>query len=270
MIEVSPEHSNHLTRIIQDNRDQVDLVVIGGSDGSNHAAKGLVDTQLPFGILPLGTANDLARTLGCLPTPASGRDHLSGHKANRSRNGEWFLLLQCCQHWAGYGVTRQTQPNERADSNSNTCSRCSSFVRVRPFSAKFASSSSSSQDHSNYDQEWPALRGGMTVDEQAQIDDGCSTSSVWKPITGGSFFLLPALRSGKLVETSMPELFRAQVRSRLFTGRGITADGEIVGRTPATFRLVPSAVSIFVPVTGLSTAGAMNKEPSFFRAGPIV
>src|SRR5260370_4192121 len=49
-------------------RDRVDLVVIGGGDGTlNGAADGLMDTQLPLGILPLGTANDLARTLG-LPT----------------------------------------------------------------------------------------------------------------------------------------------------------------------------------------------------------
>src|SRR3546814_10029617 len=46
----------------------VDLVVLGGGDGTlNSAAPALVETGLPLGILPLGTANDLARTLG-LPT----------------------------------------------------------------------------------------------------------------------------------------------------------------------------------------------------------
>src|SRR3546814_12641107 len=46
----------------------VDLVVLGGGDGTlNSAAPALVETGLPLGILPLGTANDLARTLG-IPT----------------------------------------------------------------------------------------------------------------------------------------------------------------------------------------------------------
>lgn len=45
-----------------------DLVVIGGGDGTlSHAADALVSIGRPFGILPMGNANDLARTLG-LPT----------------------------------------------------------------------------------------------------------------------------------------------------------------------------------------------------------
>jgi diacylglycerol kinase family enzyme len=41
-----------------------DRVVIGGGDGTlNAAIPGLLEAGLPFGILPLGTANDLARSL---------------------------------------------------------------------------------------------------------------------------------------------------------------------------------------------------------------
>ena len=46
----------------------VDLVILGGGDGTlNSAAPALTETGLPLGILPLGTANDLARTLS-IPT----------------------------------------------------------------------------------------------------------------------------------------------------------------------------------------------------------
>src|SRR3712207_6143705 len=54
--------------LIRAYRGRVDLVIVGGGDGTlNAAVDGLVDAQLPLGILPLGTANDLARTLG-IPT----------------------------------------------------------------------------------------------------------------------------------------------------------------------------------------------------------
>lgn len=63
-------HSDY-SELITAHRDRVDLVIIGGGDGSlNAAARGLVETQLPLGVLPLGTANDLARTLA-LPTDLS-------------------------------------------------------------------------------------------------------------------------------------------------------------------------------------------------------
>ena len=43
----------------------VDRVVLGGGDGTlNAAIPGLLQAGLPLGILPLGTANDLARSLG--------------------------------------------------------------------------------------------------------------------------------------------------------------------------------------------------------------
>ncbi|XQQ05805.1 MAG: diacylglycerol kinase family protein [Leptolyngbya sp. IPPAS B-1204] len=68
LIEELIEPGRSLTEVMQQHRQQVDLVIVGGGDGTlNAAIAGLVDTQLPLGILPLGTANDLARTLN-IPT----------------------------------------------------------------------------------------------------------------------------------------------------------------------------------------------------------
>jgi diacylglycerol kinase (ATP) len=63
----------------------VDRVEIGGGDGTlNAAAPGLLDAQLPLGVVPLGTANDLARTLG-LPLQVEAAAQLMA--AGRQRAG---------------------------------------------------------------------------------------------------------------------------------------------------------------------------------------
>jgi diacylglycerol kinase-like protein len=54
-----------LPELIRGMAGRIDRVVIGGGDGTlNAAAPALLATGLPFGVIPLGTANDLARTLG--------------------------------------------------------------------------------------------------------------------------------------------------------------------------------------------------------------
>ena len=64
VVEDSSASSRNVTDVIRRHRHDVNLVIVAGGDGSLHAAApGLVETGLTLGILPLGTANDLARTL---------------------------------------------------------------------------------------------------------------------------------------------------------------------------------------------------------------
>lgn len=65
IIEPDENASGSCSDIIRAYADRVDFVIIGGGDGTlNSAAPGTVDTGLPLGVLPLGTANDFARTVG--------------------------------------------------------------------------------------------------------------------------------------------------------------------------------------------------------------
>jgi diacylglycerol kinase family enzyme len=64
LITVPIKSSQQLSELVYKHRNSVDLVIVGGGDGTlNAVVDSLVATKLPLGILPLGTANDLARTL---------------------------------------------------------------------------------------------------------------------------------------------------------------------------------------------------------------
>ena len=87
-------------RLIRAHRDDVDLVVVGGGDGTIHAAvPGLIATGLPLGILPMGTANDLARTLGVATDLAPIREAIDSFKPDIT-----FNLLE---EFHGYGAYDQ-------------------------------------------------------------------------------------------------------------------------------------------------------------------
>lgn len=70
------QYSNYdrcdMASLIRSHASEIDCVIVAGGDGSiNAALEGLVATGLPLGILPFGTGNDFARTLGIPVEPAA-------------------------------------------------------------------------------------------------------------------------------------------------------------------------------------------------------
>jgi diacylglycerol kinase family enzyme len=65
IIQKNSGSAKETAQLIQDHCNQIQLVILGGGDGTvSSAAEALYKHKLPFAILPLGTANDLARSLG--------------------------------------------------------------------------------------------------------------------------------------------------------------------------------------------------------------
>jgi diacylglycerol kinase family enzyme len=95
--------------------------------------------------------------------------------------------------------------------------------------------------------------GGFSVHEDARIDDGQLDLYSLEVREGWHLFLLiPALWRGSLEPVSTVRTLRGTSMTirPVKRPKSITADGEIVGDTPARFGLRPDALSVYVPVSG--------------------
>ncbi len=82
-----------------------DLVLAAGGDGTVHGVlQGLAGTAVPLGVIPLGTANALARNLGLPLDPLAATTRLLGFRARRvplgravsAAGSRFFLLMAGC------------------------------------------------------------------------------------------------------------------------------------------------------------------------------
>ena len=80
--EENPETPAELEAAIGRHADTADCAIVCGGDGSLcRAAPGLIASSLTLGILPMGTANDLARTLGIpVALEAAAEVIVAGHR----------------------------------------------------------------------------------------------------------------------------------------------------------------------------------------------
>lgn len=277
VIEQTVKHSKGLSAAIRRYRDQVDLVIIGGGDGTlNSALDGLLETKLPLGILPLGTANDLARTLG-IPNslPEACRIIAAGETRQIDLgwvNGQHFLNV------SSIGLsTRITQEltqerKRRWGVLAYLVTALQVLRRSRPFKAEIICNDRLHEvktvqiavGNGRY------YGGGMTVAEDAAIDDqqldlySLEIERWWQVI-----FLLPAIRRGALAKS----LHVRTLRSREFHVRCrrrqvINTDGELTCHTPAHFRLIPRALTVFAPAA-VPLAGPPAADTPNLPATPL-
>jgi diacylglycerol kinase (ATP) len=255
-IEESIKHPEALSDLIRQYRDRVDLVVIGGGDGTlNAAAAGLVDTQIPLAILPLGTANDLARTLGIAPSPIDACKAISTSQVRRIDlgwvNGKYFFNV------ASLGLSVKITHNLTKEAKSRwgvfayAKAALQAIWQSRPFAAII------SQDGESVKVKTLQIAvgngrfygGGMAVAADAAIDDrrldlySLEVSHWWQIV-----FLLPSLwRGDHGSDRNVRALHCREVTISTRKPRPINTDGELTTYTPAQFRVIPQAIPVLVP-----------------------
>jgi diacylglycerol kinase (ATP) len=251
------ERASDLSGLIHATKPEIESVIIGGGDGTlNAALPGLLETDLPLGIIPLGTANDLARTLGIPIDLAAAARIIARGKVQRvdagEVNGHPFFNVASI----GFGVdltralTRDSK--RRFGTVGYAVAALRALSRLRPFRAEIT------HGHTIYVSRTIHVAvgngrhygGGMTVSERARIDDGrlhiysLEVDSLWRLLR-----LLPALRSGRhdaWKEIRTLEGAEIEVRTPR-RPRSVNTDGEIFTQTPAHFRVRCHAIGVFIP-----------------------
>jgi diacylglycerol kinase (ATP) len=251
------ERASDLSDLICATKRDIESVIIGGGDGTlNAALPGLLETGLPLGIIPLGTANDLARTLGIPTDLAAAARIIARGKVQRvdigEVNGRPFFNVASI----GFGVdltralTRDSK--RRFGTVGYAIAALRAVSRLRPFRAEIRHGHTIHVSRTIHVAVGNGRHygGGMTVSEHARIDDGrlhiysLEVDSLWRLLR-----LLPALRSGRhdaWTEIRTLEGEEIEVRTPR-RPRSVNTDGEIVTQTPAHFRVRRHAISVFIP-----------------------
>ena len=234
----------------------VDLVIAGGGDGTmNRIAPALLETGLPFGILPLGTANDLARTLGLPPDPIEAAGVILSGRTRRldlgEVNGHPFFNVASIGFSASLARGLTAEAKKRWGTLGYAWAALGVLSQSRPFTVSIL--------HDGKVEVVKTIQvsvgngrfygGGMTVETTAKPDDGrLDIYSLEVPHWWHLLRLAPALRRGTQGGWRYVRAFATtELTLNARRPHDVNADGELVTRTPAHFRILPKAVEVFVP-----------------------
>jgi diacylglycerol kinase (ATP) len=252
------ERSREIADVIREEANGVDIVILAGGDGTmNAAADALVECQLPLGILPTGTANDLARTLGIsVSVPEALEVIIEGHLRSIDLgrvNGKYFfnvasigLSAELIRHhtaerkrrWRIFAYVFSVADAYRATRPFRALVRCNGrTLRLRAIQIAVGNGRH--------------YGGGMTVSEHATIDDEQLDIYVIKEVSFWALIaLFPRLRWGRLEESEAVSVMRGgEIEIRTRRSMPVNTDGEVTTRTPARFEVVPKVLAVFVPAS---------------------
>jgi diacylglycerol kinase (ATP) len=233
----------------------IDAIVVAGGDGTiSRQILPALALGVPIGVVPLGTFNDLARSLripldvdGACAVIASGRQRT----IDAARvNGAYYLTEASIGVSSRLARLQRPLDKQRFGLFAVVASALQAARYARPFRAEIAYGGkharcrviqltvANSQRFGGF-----ITAGGAAIDDGwldcycVDIDSFTKLFSVARAIISGRGRSAPGLRT---------------FRSRVFdvvTRRAhrITADGEPAGVTPARFEILPGALRIFVP-----------------------
>jgi len=240
----------------------IKTIIASGGDGTLSAAAGaLVETGIPLGIIPRGTANAIASALGIHDTiKAACQTILDGKtkKIDMGRcNGKPMVLL------AGIGFEAKTVEEADRELKNNfgmlayVVSGLQNLSELESFEAKIETDENTVT----------ITAGAVTVANAAPptsilaqgpagivYDDGLLDLTVVTPkdqtnVIAASYELLQSAILGESAEHEDIKYIRTRyVKVTAKPAQKIVLDGEIIGETPIDVDCIPGGLTVFVPM----------------------
>ncbi|MEZ5828883.1 MAG: YegS/Rv2252/BmrU family lipid kinase [Hyphomicrobiales bacterium] len=234
----------------------VDRIVIGGGDGTiSGALPELLELGKPLAVLPLGTANDFAATLGLPQHPLEaaaaaleGRPHDIDVGLVNDRP---FLNVASVGVAANVVHAQSTDLKRRWRLFSYPISLFHAVRDSKPFVVAINVDGKPAWTRPVYQVSVANGRlhgGGLVVADHAAIDDGKLDLYLISP---GPFWQLVACITHLKFGFSEPQLLQRSCAEEVVLTtskpRPINADGEIRGETPARFTVLRRGLTVIVP-----------------------
>ena len=234
-------------------RHEDGIVIVAGGDGTiNSALSSVYKQQHTLAILPLGTANDFARSIGVPQDISAAARLIIAGKRERINlaqvNNKYFVNV--AHIGLGADVTRELSPT--AKKYFGVFAYFAAFIRAikrnRSFRVHIAADGWQCSvkaihlavGNGRY------YGGGNIVAEHSTLLDGQLNLFCIKPQRWWQLLLLgPGLRSGNL-QTADRVICRTakEISVRTTRPKELEADGEFKTKTPAEFTVIPQAIEV--------------------------
>lgn len=254
-------HADDLRRLVAEARDAgVQMVVVAGGDGTlHHAVQELAGSPTALAILPIGTGDDNARTLGIpLKDPVQAAKAVLGAHVRTIDLGEVTAADGTQRFFLGVlSAGFDSFVNERANRMRWPKGKARYVVAIAGELRTFRPVEYTAQMDDTAFRQGAMLvavgngisyGGGMKVCPGAVPDDGLLDITWLHAVSTPTFIrVFPSVFSGSHVDKDFVSTFQARSVRLEAEGQLAYADGERIGPLPISIRARPGALSVVVP-----------------------
>jgi diacylglycerol kinase (ATP) len=260
-----PARLPETVREVMDDGSGYETLILGGGDGSvSSVVDFLAHRQVTLGLLPLGTANDFARTLDIPSGVEAACDTIANGKVvdvDLGVAGDNYFV-NVASVGLGVGATEALTPwaKKNIGALAYPVAAVRAFLRHEPFSARLVFPDG---DHEPVEHErllqvavgnGRFYGGGMVVAPDSGIDD--RHLDVYAITLGRHrdlFGVARYLKSGDFIRNESVSQYRTtRVRLETDPPMAVNIDGELVARTPQDFSVADNALKVIVPQASIA------------------
>lgn len=257
--------------------ENYDLIIVGGGDGTvSEVAKGLIHAPIPLGIIPIGTYNNIARSLQ-IPTDlveacqVLGRGQIKSVDVGQANDHDYFFEA------AGVGLDAALFPLGEAIKGGRwgrmfQVLRLTMAYRPQPIRIQFDRPIAEARTHPSLNRRFlkrrlarrrefrlrallvvianaPYYGAGFTVAPSAVVDDGMLTVTIYRKFSKLELFRhFWSISRGQYHYNPKIETYQvAKVRLSSSAQLPIHIDGHLIGELPVTFQVIRQALNVIVP-----------------------